>query len=274
MKRPITVGPLVRYSVFFILAILITLPATLPTELAVRWGKSYLYEGQQADVALYDYYGTLVNGGARLVTYQNNVVGGVKWGFDFRSLFTGGVLWDFEIIGDEEIWAVARGGVNFFGYKVIEAIEVDLPIYKIGVFLPAGVPYVDGKVKVELYEVNLDVGGAQFSATGKIELDSLQLGRGEGGRLGAFTATIKKDGAGSKVLIKQVGRGVVNADLIINIAPTGAYQINGTVEANENAGMFVKTFLAWMGKRKGRDSFKLAEKGNVWKVMSAASTSK
>ncbi|MBT3472134.1 MAG: type II secretion system protein N [Gammaproteobacteria bacterium] len=251
-----------RYSLFFLLAISITLPVMLPTKLLVGW-----VQPNTGKVELYDYYGTLWNGGARLVAYENRVIGGVEWNFDFFSLFSGAAIWKLEMRGDKEITALARGGVSFLGTAQIESLYLDLPVYKVTTFLNREIASLGGRATVDLTELNLDRDHPRFSMMGSVKLSDLQIGREKATPIGSFVATLNREGEGSKIVFKHSGKSAIELNVITHIEPTGEYKTGGTAELNGDMGASVKTLLAWVGKRKGSNKFEMKKRGNLWMLM-------
>ena len=249
-----------RYSLIFILVMLMALSVTLPVKLLATWAPPYTGE-----VKLYDYYGTLLNGGAHLVVYENRVIGGVEWDLNFISLLEGRVVWDLTVVGDKEITATVRGGVSFFGRELVESLYLDLPVRKATAFLHREVASLDGRVIVDLVELDINRDYPQFSVAGSVKVNGLQIGRGVD--IGSFTAAIDKENEGSKIVFQSRGKGTVGANIIIFIDPAGKYRVEGSAEANENAGAAVKTALAWVGKRKGGNKFVVKSKGDLWSLI-------
>ena len=220
-------------------------------------------QNNKSEVALYDYHGTLFNGGARVVVYKNHVIGEATWRFNPVALLDTAAIWDLKLLDQQKEIAEVSAGANVFGEIILKDLNLDLQIHKLRPLLPQEVQSIDATVKVNLSEINI-VPKSSFAVAGAVLVNKLKLSQNKP-PLGSLVATFNQEEAGSKILVKHSGKGMADVNVLSAIDATGKFTTKGKVQLKQNKGVAVlKAFLSWIGIHKGQNLFEINQKGNIW----------
>jgi len=206
--------------------------------------------------------GTIWNGSAAEVRYQEQLVGRLEWGINILPLITGGVgaSWrldrdDGELVGDVEI--------DGTGLLHLNKVKGELSPAALLPLLPFAPFTVDGRLVVNMQEMALQNGNPKL-AVGVVEWQQAQLTITESLDVGNVQVAFETNQESGEIMATISNQqGVLEIQSILKIKRDGIYRLNGTLRARSGSDQNLLNMLAMIGRPDRKGIIHFSQSGKI-----------
>lgn len=233
-----------RFIYLGIAAYLIFLLHALPASFLTR----YLLPSMPAARAinLQGVHGSVWQGQATEARYRNFSLGKLDWSVNGWGLLLGDLKLHL-ILNQDGQRNSAYVNLGMGGSLSAEDINLQFPA-KSMMPLMYGFPIsIDGELRGNLKEVNFER-GRMLQAQGRIVWLNAALRAPQNIELGDYLITMEPVNAGSKILIKDQGRGPVQSEVTVTVQGSGNYRVNGWIKSRDSGQQSITEGLRFLGR--------------------------
>lgn len=220
-------------------AYLIFLLATLPADYVVGWAVRHFPAVQLSGVS-----GSVFSGAAQQLRYAGRPLGAVEWHFDWLAPFTFTLGYRVRLHDDS---SDLEGRVDSrFGTVYLRSLNGQLPVAALDPWSPLPAHSLEGKLNLQVAELSFK-GGRLAAAVGEVDLSQAVLKWPTSYPLGSFRLLLTDASDGVHATADDVTSPLsLHAEL--NLGPTGAYKLTGTLAAHDPGDTATRNLLANLGR--------------------------
>ncbi len=227
----------------------------------VAYGMAAESMGEQ--VRLVGISGTIWDGGAQQLQYNNKAIAEVHWELSPWGLLLGRVSTSIKLI-DADSYLQARAALPMGGGAIsLSEIKGRLPLAQLQPHLTMVPLPLDGELSLKLDNLVVGVGGKLQQANGRIVWHQAAVQAMEKLQFGDLQMTLNSvEDEGIEGTISDSG-GPLQLNATITLNAEGAYQLEGQAKANESAPKELRDALAMLGKSDSQGSYPLKFSGSL-----------
>lgn len=197
-------------------------------------------------VKLQGVHGSIWNGQAAEARFSNFSLGKLDWNVRSWGLLLGKLKLHLKF-SDDSMQGTAYVALGLGGAISAEDVNMKFPAQNL-MPLMYGYPLsIAGEFRGNLREVALERGRV-LQAQGRIVWQNAALRAPQNIEMGDYLITVEPVNLGSKALIKDQGRGPVQAEITIFVKGSGDYQMNGWLKARDPNQQSITEALRLIGR--------------------------
>lgn len=246
----------VLYGGFFLLCYLVFLLVTLPADRAYGWLKESLGGG-----VLYEASGSVWSGKADALVVQGKTLRSFTWQFTPGSLLRGRVAYDVTF-NNSDAWAKGNLGVTLGGTLVLSALKGQFAAHELQSYLPRSPARIEGTVLLTLEAAHYVPAEKRVETVmGEVVWKNAAITVIDRATLGNFKMVLTTTETGINAVIKEDGKGPLQAEGTGLLKTDRSYQFNGVVRVTDNARNDLVQGLRFIGQPDGQGGVKLSYTG-------------
>ncbi len=207
--------------------------------------------------------GTVWDGGAQQLQYNERAVAEVHWNLSPWGLLLGRVAGSIKLI-DAESYLQAQAQLPIGGSELaFTEINGRLPLAQLPPYLTMVPLPLDGELSLKLDTLVVGAGGKLQQADGRIVWHQAAVQLMEKLQFGDLQMSLHSvEGGGIEGAISDSG-GPLQLNATITLSADGAYQLEGQAKPNESAPKALRDALAMLGKSDSQGNYPLKFSGSL-----------